>query len=114
MHLFYKARPENKSAVLPAGSAHRPRSINGESQGDSRVTHELLFTALTGLLAVLSAIFTTMIELGQIWRYAWLAVCILFAVLMLLGIFGICSAISLAPISSRLPQPSKRRTTKDD
>jgi len=83
--------------------------MNGASQGDSRVTNQLLFTALTGLLAVLSAIFTTMIELGDAWRYSWLAVCILSAVLMLIGIFGIYSAIDLAPISCRLlPQPKSK------
>ena len=103
MHLLYKARSEDGSAVLPASTAHSPRSISGDSRQDSRVTTKLLFTTLTGSLAVLSAIFTTLIEWGEAWRYSWLAVCILFTVLMLLGISGICSAIDLAPISCRLP-----------
>jgi len=104
MYLYDHARFKDKSAVLPAGSSHRSRSISG----DNRVTGRLLFTALTGLLAGIAAIFTTMVQRGETWRYSWLAVCILSASLLLIGIFGIYSAIDLPPVSTASPQPGQR------
>jgi hypothetical protein len=47
---------------------------------------KIIFTALTGILAALAAIFATVLELSVFWRNLWLATCIAFAVLMFVGI----------------------------
>jgi fatty acid desaturase len=64
-----------------------------ENRRDHSVANKLLFIALTGLLAVFAAICTTMIERGTVWRYSWLAACIVFAILMTTGIFEVGSTI---------------------
>jgi hypothetical protein len=64
-----------------------------ENRGDYLVARGLLLTSLSGLLAVVAAICTTMIERGTVWRYSWLAACIVFAVLMTVEIFEVCSTI---------------------
>jgi hypothetical protein len=46
----------------------------------------LLFTTLTGLAAIVAAMFTTMLPLPDFWRYFWLAVCIVSFGLCVVGI----------------------------
>jgi hypothetical protein len=88
--------PVSVSELKPSVSlfVNSPRSGRGfvDHRRDRLVTNRLLITALAGLLAVSSAICTTMIELGALWRYSWLGICIGFAV-MFVGIFGVASAI---------------------
>jgi hypothetical protein len=60
---------------------------------DHEVVQNMIFTTVMGLIAVITAIFTTTLELTIFWRNVWLALCITFAVLMFAGIFQFCGHI---------------------
>ncbi|HTD16965.1 MAG TPA: hypothetical protein VK673_17415 [Chthoniobacterales bacterium] len=92
MNLIQSRPSENQSVVLDSLPQKRGRLFR-DGQRDHSVIGKLVFTSLTGLLAVVSAICTTMIELGAAWRYSWLAICILLAALMLVGIISVGAAI---------------------
>jgi hypothetical protein len=92
MNLIQSQRSENQSVVLDSLAQKHGRLFR-DGQRDHSVTGKLVFISLTGLLAVVSAICTTMIELGASWRYSWLAMCILLAASMLVGIFSVGAAI---------------------
>jgi len=93
MNIIQSHASENRSAILYSSAAQKSRSFFSDDQRDHIVTGRLVFTSLTGLLAVFSAICTTMIELGSAWRYSWLAICILLTVSMLVGICSVGAAI---------------------
>jgi hypothetical protein len=57
------------------------------------VVQKMIFTTFTGLIAVIAAFFTTILQLSIFWRNLWLTVCIAFAVLMFAGIFQFCGHI---------------------
>ena len=48
----------------------------------------ILFTAVVGLIATFSALFTMVVEFPVFWRISWLAISIAFVVSMFLG--GVC------------------------
>ena len=52
----------------------------------------MLFTAVVGLIATISALFTMVVEFPVFWRNSWLAICIAFVVLMLVGVSTFCFA----------------------
>jgi hypothetical protein len=52
----------------------------------------MLFTAVVGLIATISALFTTVVEFPAFWRNSWLAICIAFVVLMFAGVSAFCLA----------------------
>lgn len=93
MNVIQPHGSENRSAIFYSSAAQKSRSFFSDDQRDHIVTGRLVFTSLTGLLAVFSAICTTMIELGSAWRYSWLAICILLTVSMLIGICSVGAAI---------------------
>ena len=45
----------------------------------------MLFTAVIGLIATISALFTMVLEFPVFWRSSWLEICIAFVVLMFVG-----------------------------
>jgi hypothetical protein len=51
----------------------------------------MLFTALVGLIATISALFT-MVEESVLWHNSWLAICIAFVFLMFVGVSTFCFA----------------------
>jgi hypothetical protein len=81
----------------------QPDPSHGESESHARLladaSHErevvqnMIFTTVMGLIAVITAIFTTTLELTIFWRNVWLTLCITFAVLMFAGIFQFCGHI---------------------
>ena len=54
----------------------------------------MLFTAVTGLFATISALFTVVLEFPVFWRTSWLAIWIAFVVLLFVGVFAFCLAAS--------------------
>ena len=70
----------------------------GSSDGyDCSNDHQVLqksihFTAVVGLIATISALFTMVPEFPVFWRTSWLAICIAFVVLMFVGVFAFCFA----------------------
>jgi ABC-type uncharacterized transport system YnjBCD permease subunit len=52
----------------------------------------MLFTAVVGLIATISALFTMVLEFPVFWRTSWLAICFSFVVLMFVGMFAFCFA----------------------
>jgi hypothetical protein len=90
MNLLSKALSSNAESVVPAPQNDQK---NADYQRERLVTNKLLLTALGGLFAFLSAICTTMIEVGTLWRDSWLALCIAATVVMFVGLFGMGSAI---------------------
>ena len=54
----------------------------------------MLFTAVIGLIATISALFTMVLEFPVVGGTSWLAICIAFVVLMFVGVFAFCLAAS--------------------
>jgi hypothetical protein len=52
----------------------------------------MVFTAVIGLIATISALFTLVLEFPVFWRSSWLEICIAFVVLMFVGVFAFCFA----------------------
>ena len=58
----------------PATGQRLPRLPEGTT------TAKVVGAAVTGMLAFVSAVFTTVVESGGFWQYLWLGACILFFV----------------------------------
>src|SRR3954453_9429926 len=71
-------------------SASRARVL-ADSCHDRRVLRKVMVTALLGLIAVLSATFTAVVESPLLWQTLGWAICITFAALMFGGVFSFCS-----------------------
>jgi hypothetical protein len=52
--------------------------------------NSMLFTAVIGLTATISALFTMVLEFSFFWRTSWLAIYVAFVVLMFAGVFAVC------------------------
>jgi hypothetical protein len=52
----------------------------------------ILFTAVVGLIATISAMFTMVVEFPVFWRISWLAISIAFVASMFVGMFAFCLA----------------------
>jgi hypothetical protein len=52
----------------------------------------MLFTAVIGLIATISALFTMVLDFPVFWRTSWLAIYVAFVVLMFAGVFAVCFA----------------------
>jgi hypothetical protein len=52
----------------------------------------MLSIAVAGLIAIISALFTMVLEFPVFWRTSWLAICIAFVVLMFVAMFAFCFA----------------------
>jgi hypothetical protein len=52
----------------------------------------MLFAAVVGLIATISALFTMVVEFPVFWRNSWLALCFAFVVLMFVGVSTFCFA----------------------
>jgi hypothetical protein len=46
----------------------------------------MLFTAVVGLIATVSALFTSVVEFPVFWRNSWFALCFAFVVLVFVGV----------------------------
>jgi fatty acid desaturase len=67
--------------------------LSADASHEREVVQNMIFTSVTGLIAIITAIFTTTLELTVFWRNVWLTLCITFAVLMFAGIFQFCGHI---------------------
>src|SRR5262249_25619094 len=70
----------------------RARLLAGESH-EREVLQKIIFTSVMGVIAIIAAFFTTILELTIFWRNVWLTITITFAVLMFAGIFRFCANI---------------------
>lgn len=60
---------------------------------EREVVQKMVFTSVMGVIAIVAAFFTTILELTIFWRNVWLTITITFAVLMFAGIFRFCTNI---------------------
>ncbi len=67
--------------------------ILADCRHDRQVLDKIVFTTFMFVVTILSAIFTTVLELPVFWRNFWLAICITFAVLMFIGVFYLGSEL---------------------
>jgi len=77
--------------TVPSGVVRNPQTgpLDSESMfetPDDYAFATLCFTTVMGLLAIVAAMFTTMLPLPDTWRYFWLAVCVVSFVLTVIGI----------------------------
>ena len=77
----YDARGRGETAALFA-SSHK----GDPQEQDRRVLRSMIFTASTGMAMILAAIFATVLELPDFWQDLWLAICISFTLLFLVGL----------------------------
>ena len=59
---------------------------------DQTLQKSMLFTAVVGLIATISALFTIVVEFPVFWRNSWLALCFAFVVLVSVGVSTFCFA----------------------
>ena len=95
-------------SVAEAVPFHLPATQLSESCTRMRVDclndHQVLqksmvFTAIIGLIATISGLFTMVLEFPVFWRSSWLEICIAFVVLMFVGVFAFCfGAIQSLPL----------------
>jgi hypothetical protein len=65
--------PTKINLLRPAATGHaRPRLPEGTT------LTKIVGAGITGLLAFVSAVFTTVVESGGFWQYFWLGSCLLF------------------------------------
>jgi hypothetical protein len=60
---------------------------------DRQVLDKMVFSAFMFVVTILSAIFTTILELPVVWRNLWFAICITFAVLTFVVVFYLDSEL---------------------
>ena len=84
---FYPSVTKAVAFQVPATQLSESRTrMEVDCLNDRQVFQKMmLFTAVVGLIAIISALFTTVLEFPVLWRTSWLAICIAFAVLMLWG-----------------------------
>ena len=84
---FYPSVTKAVAFQIPATQLSESRTRMGvDCLNDRQVFQKMmLFAAVVGLIAIISALFTTVLEFPVLWRTSWLAICIAFAVLMLWG-----------------------------
>jgi hypothetical protein len=91
--------PTAAKAVVFQSSATRAKIGESDSRmladcrHDRQVLDKMVFSAFMFVVTILSAIFTTVLELPVLWRNFWLAICITFAVLMFIGVFHLGSEL---------------------
>ena len=76
-------------APLP-GSADQKILEFSETAADSAIQMNLFWAAVTGLSSYVAAIFTTVFEVGGLWRYCWLTICL---VMFFLAYFNVLLAL---------------------
>jgi hypothetical protein len=88
---------QTKAVTFPVATA--PDALSGsrtrmlvEALHDRQVLRKMMFTVLAGIIMVLAAIFTTVLELPTLWRYLWLGVCVVFFLLMFAGVAALTTA----------------------
>lgn len=68
-------------------------TLADDCRHDRRVLRMMMVSGLMFVVAILSAIFATVLELPVLWRNFWLVICIMFAVLTFVGVFCLDSEL---------------------
>ncbi|HZC59848.1 MAG TPA: hypothetical protein VE154_07620 [Chthoniobacterales bacterium] len=61
---------------------------------DRVVMMKMVVATLAGLLAYVTAIFTTVLDLSILWRNIWLGFCLVFFVIALTAVFYLCGDLN--------------------
>jgi len=64
-----------------------------DASHEHEVLQKILFLGSMGVIAIIAAFFTTILDLTIFWRNVWLTITIIFAVLMFAGVFRFCANI---------------------
>ena len=96
---FYPSFAEAAAFQIPATQLSQSGTRMGVDCLNARqALHKgMPFTAVMGLVAIVSAIFTMVLEFPVLWRTSWLAICIAFVVLVFVG--GVFCLASESPNS---------------
>jgi hypothetical protein len=86
-------QPDPPHGEQPGADAESRARLLADASHEREVVQKMLFTSVTGVIAIIAALFTTILELTVFWRNVWLTICITFAVLMFAGIFQFCTHI---------------------
>ena len=91
---FYPSVAEAVTFQISATQLSESRTrMRVECLNDRQVLQKMMLsTAVIGLIATISALFTIVLEFPVLWRTSWLAISIAFAVLVFLGVFAFCFA----------------------
>jgi hypothetical protein len=91
---FYPGVANAVAFQIPATQLSESRTRMGvDCLNDRQVLEKMmLFTSVLGIIAMISAIFTTVVVFPVLWSTSWLAICIAFAVLMFGAMFAFCFA----------------------
>ena len=93
-HALSGPGPAGSHTTAKAGEDPEIRArLLADAAHEREVVQKMIFTSFMGLIAIIAAILTTTLELPIFWRNLWLTVCIVFAVLMFVGIFQFCGRI---------------------
>src|ERR1700730_8507133 len=91
---FYPSVAEAVAFQISATQLPESRTrMRVECLNDRHVLQKMMLsTAVIGLIATISALFTIVLEFPVLWRTSWLAISIAFAVLVFVGVFAFCFA----------------------
>jgi hypothetical protein len=91
---FYPNVAKAIAFQIPAAQISESRTRMGVDclNGREVLQKIMSFTAVMGLVAIVSAIFTMVLEFPVLWRTSWFAICIAFAVVTFVGVFVFCFA----------------------
>ena len=67
---------------------------NHSHMQDRNVIIKMAVATLAGLLAYITAIFTTVLDLSILWRNIWLGFCLVFFVIALSAVFHLCGDLN--------------------
>jgi hypothetical protein len=87
-HLYDTLGRSHRDVVFAGRDAGDPR------ESDRRVWRSMIFTASVGMAMIAAATFATVLEYTGFWQNLWLAVCIGFTVLFLVGLLRFGSELS--------------------
>lgn len=74
---------------------------------DRTVMIKMVGSALAGLLFYITAMFTTMLDLTNLWRNIWLGFCLAFFLLALTGVFILCGDLNSEHSEPEDAKPNK-------
>jgi hypothetical protein len=93
---FYPGFADAAAFRIPATQLSESVTRMGvDCLNDRQALHKgMSFIVVMCIVAIIGAIFTTVLEFPVIWRTSWFAICIAFVVLMFIGVFVFCIASS--------------------
>src|SRR5271165_3344115 len=85
---FYPSFAKAAAFQIPATQLSQSRTRMGvDCLNDRQVLQKgMPLTAIVCIIAIIAAIFTTVLEFPILWRTSWLAICIAFVILAFVGV----------------------------